>query len=218
MIIHKMNFNISKHIDKILKEEDFSFQPRNIGKRNEEIRDSMLKKLIPNEIHEGHLNLTNNEHLTSLGKLKEVKGNLYLSGCKNLEDLGNLEKVYGGLYMNGCSKILSLDKLRCVDGPLMLFLMPKLKDLGNLKEVRGRVYISKTTIKKIKVLPEDLILHDGIATSFVTPKKPGENFWKTVKDLNDFFNNIDGRKDIRKVLTASLLNSLKKEKFNKDGS
>jgi len=94
--------NITKHIDKLLKEE-FDFIPRNIEKREEEIKQKELeriKKVQNTKIWKGDLELKNNESLTDLGNLEVVEGSLDLFKCKNLTSLGNLKEIKGGLYLS----------------------------------------------------------------------------------------------------------------------
>jgi len=174
--------SISKHIDKLLKEE-FEFVPRNIDKREEERKKQELvriKKITSQKIWKTDLDLRDNEYLTdlsnleivegdldlnsctnllSLGNLEVVEGDLDLFKCENLTSLGNLKVVRGGLHLSHCQNLTSLGNLEVVEGDLDLFKCENLISLGNLKIVGRDLYSSYSGINYI---PENVIIGGSI--------------------------------------------------------
>lgn len=98
----------------------------------------------------------NETNITSISKLEEVNGYLDLSFCENLTSLGKLKYVKGlFLNLNFCYSLESLGNLKEVKGWLGIK-NTNLKDLGKLEKVGGYIYIdvgsdiSKEYIKKHK--------------------------------------------------------------------
>lgn len=59
-------------------------------------------------------------NITSLGKLKIVRGNVFLINCVNLTSLGNLQIVYGYLNLYGCKNLKDFGKLKAVIGKISI--------------------------------------------------------------------------------------------------
>jgi hypothetical protein len=150
--MYKLSFN-SKH-----------FVPRKLDEidKYEKIR---LRRILSQEIIEGDLDLKNNQFITDLGNIKEVRGSLDLrnSSIKSLsklekvdkelylayssiEDLGNLKYVGLDLWLENVS-LKSLKNLEYVGRTLNL-MNSQIEDLGNLKYVRNRLYLNNTPLSK----------------------------------------------------------------------
>jgi len=171
-----MNYNITKHIDKLLKEE-FEFLPRNIDNREEE----RIKKIQNTKIWKGDLDLRENEYITNLGDLEVVEGDLNLNNCKNLTSLGNLKEVKGYLDLENCKNLTSLGNLKEVRGGLHLSHCQNLTSLGNLKVVEENLALSYSDINYI---PEDIIIKGCISKNAQYNKEwTGPN---KIKEFNEF--------------------------------
>ena len=98
-------------------------------------------------IIKGHLDLTNNKTLKSSGNLEIVEGYLFLNSS-NIEDLGNLKEVKYGLNLYNNKTLKSLGKLEKI---VWNFLLEdsELIDLGELKYVGGNIFLSNTKLDNI---------------------------------------------------------------------
>jgi hypothetical protein len=158
--MHKLSFN-SKY-----------FIPRGFSE-TEKYEKMRLQRILSQEIIEGDLDLKNNQFITGLGNIKEVRGSLDLpkSSIKSLsrlerveghlnlfnskiEDLGNFKYV-GGYFNLFETPIKSLKNLEYVGGCLDL-INSKIEDLGNLKYVGRDLYLDNTPLSKKFQSPEEL--------------------------------------------------------------
>ena len=111
--------------------------------RIEELPVTTLGKI---KIIKGNLDLSNNKTLKSLGNLEIVGSNLYLN-LSNIEDLGNLKEV-GALWLDNNKTLKSLGKLEKIEWSLFLT-NSELNDLGELKYVGGDIWLNNSKLDNI---------------------------------------------------------------------
>ena len=122
--MHKLSFN-SKH-----------FIPRGF-EETEKYEKMRLQRILSQEIIEGHLDLSENQFITDLGNIKEVRGDLILSHS-SIKSLSKLERVRGSLDLDN-SKIEDLGNLKYVGRYLWLHNTPLSKRFKSQKELEQYV-------------------------------------------------------------------------------
>ena len=99
------------------------------------------------KIIKGSLDLSNNKTLKSLENLEIVEVSLFLNSS-NIEDLGNLKEIKGGLYLDDNKTLKSLSKLEKITWTLDLE-KSELNDLGELKYVGGDIWLTNSKLDNI---------------------------------------------------------------------
>jgi hypothetical protein len=131
--MHKLSFD-SKY-----------FVPRKLDEI-EKYEKMWLQRILSQEIAEGDLDLRENQFITDLGNIKEVRGSLDLSKS-SIKSLSRLEKVEGNLNLYSF-QIEDLGNLKYVGGSLNLFETP-IKSLKNLEYVGGNLYLENSQIEDL---------------------------------------------------------------------
>ena len=154
-------------------------KPYKLDGRFEKLAKLYEKMFNETEVWEGGLSIEGLP-ITTLGKVRIIKGGLNLSINKTLKSLGNLEIVEGDLYLSNNKTLKSLGNLEIVEGSLFL-VSSNIEDLGNLKEVNKSLWLAKNktlkSLSKLEKIEWSLSLENTDLNDLGELKYIGDNIW-----------------------------------------